>query len=292
MSRVSANGIELAYEQFGRDEDPAVILIMGFNMALTAWPEGFCRRLVEGGYRVIRFDNRDVGQSSRLTQLGEPAFATSIRRRVLGLRVAPPYTLDDMAADTIGLMDALDIQQAHLVGISMGGMIAQIMALEHADRVASMALLMTHSGSMKYLFPTPELARVMLHQPGPDLESQIAYGLRFWAVLAGPDYPPDPAQLTQAITEAFHRAGAPHGRKRQFAAIMAARDRRHRLAGLDLPVSVIHGSRDPMIRPQAGERLAAAIPGASFHLVQGLGHDLPPALWSTLCGHVLGNLQR
>ncbi len=292
MALVTANGIEIEYEAFGDRDHPCLLLVMGFNMPLNAWPEPFCRRLAGAGYWVVRFDNRDVGMSSRLDHLGRPRIVPVALKRLCGLIPRTPYTLDDMAADTLGLLDALGVARCHLVGISMGGMIAQLLATAHPERLLSLGLLMTSRGARRHLFPSPRLLPLAWRQPGPDLASQLRYGLAFWRAVAGAHYPPDDAVVKAQIEDAARRTRGPHGRERQLAALIAAPDRRRALERVRLPVTVVHGTADPLIPAAAGAAVARAIPGAHLELIEGLGHYLPEALWPRLIGALLENCAR
>ena len=258
MPQAHANGIELEYESLGDDHAPPMVLIMGLGSQMIVWPDELCRLLVARGFRVIRFDNRDVGLSTK------PAL---------------PYSLDDMADDTAALLDALDLPSAHVVGASMGGFIAQLVALRHPRRVRSLGIIMSSTGARDVGHPAPDILPMLL-QPLPleraaHVESRLAIARR----LSSTVYPFDEPRLRALIGAAFDRCCFPLGGQRQLAAVMGSADRTARLAEVRVPTLVIHGTDDPIVHPSGGEALARAIPGATLSLFPGMGHDLPAALW-------------
>lgn len=276
MPRAQLDNLHLEYEVLGDPDDPPVVLIMGFGMQLIAWPDPFCDQLIERGLRVIRFDNRDIGLSSRLKHLGQPRPGALIARRSLGLPVNPPYPLSAMADDTVGLLDYLAIPRAHIVGASMGGMIAQLVAIRRPDRAASLCSIMSTTGQLRYGWPRPDIMRLMLHSPGPTLEERIRHGVRFWRAIGSPGDVPSEDEVRELVTAFYRRSSDLSGFWRQFAAIVAEKSRVPLLRRLRLPALVIHGDSDPLIRPAAGVATAHAIPGAALHILPGMGHDLRP----------------
>jgi len=280
-----ANGIDLAYDSFGDEADEAILLIAGLGTQMIRWTVPFCEHLASHGYRVIRFDNRDAGWSTHLLHVAPPDFGALAAALMAGERPAVPYTLEDLAADAIGLLDYLSIDRAHVVGRSMGGMIAQIMASEHPDRVLSLTSIMSSTGNPALPQAAPD-AMAMMMRPAPDpaadevgfLEHRIAFARR----IAGTGQPFDESAHRRLILEETRREHDPAGAARQIAAIAAGGDRRARLATISAPTLVIHGAEDPLFPPVCGKDTAASIPGADLLVIEGMGHDLPPALYGTL----------
>ncbi|HET7775595.1 MAG TPA: alpha/beta fold hydrolase [Azospira sp.] len=276
MARASVNGVELEYLEQGPAAGPAVLLVMGLGVPLTRWPETLCDALAARGYRVLRFDNRDCGRSTHLDGAPVPDLAAALR----GAPLTVPYTLGDMAADGIGLLDHLGIPRAHVVGASMGGAIAQLMAAACPQRLLSLTSLMASSGHPGLPLPTPA-ASAALFAPLPrqrDEETIVADGMARYRAVASPAYPVQENWLEELLREEYRRGFNPKGVARQLAAIVADGDRRARLASIRVPALVLHGAADPLIPPACGQDVAAHIPGARLHLVDGMGHDLPPQL--------------
>ncbi len=274
-----ANGLRLAYEEFGDAKHPAVVLIMGLGTQMIAWPDAFCEQLVEHNLRVIRFDNRDIGLSEQIqTNINVNPIAMLARQK-LGLKVKAPYSLHDMASDAIGVLDALDIEKAHWVGASMGGMIAQICAAEHPDRSLSLTSIMSSSGSPDLPAAKPRVIWQLITRPSPDQEdAYLAHALKTWAMIGSPDYPASKDELTERILRTVRRAHSPKGFAHQMAAIVKTGDRRPLLRRINLPVSVIHGKQDVLVPVEAGQDTANNIHNAQLHLIEGMGHDLPKQL--------------
>ena len=282
------NDITLEYESFGSPDAPAILLIMGLGAQMLRCNIEICDGLVDAGYRVIRFDNRDCGLSTRFDDALIPAVGDIITALKNGRAPAVPYTLDDMATDCIGLLDALGIKVAHVVGISMGGAIAQLIAAHHADRVLSLTCLMASSGHLTLPGPTPEAAAA-LFAPLPrerSRDSIVADGIRRFRVVASPDYPSDDVWLQQLFVREFDRGFYPAGVARQLAAIVANGDRRPLLTTIRVPTLVLHGAEDPLIPAACGEDIARHVPGARLHIIPGMGHDLPLALTDELVGTI------
>lgn len=273
--RIAANGIDIAYESFGKPDDQPIILIQGTGEPLTGWPIDFCRRLAENGYRVIRFDNRDTGLSTHLDSLGPPDWA-KLAPFVKKCDPAPlPYTLTDMARDVIGLMDGLNIDQAHVVGVSMGGAIAQLMAINHPTRVLTMATIAASSGDPNLPEGTP-LARQVMSMPPlstTDKETQVRYLVNVYRALGSID---DDASLRERALFHVNRAWYPEGTARQMAARMIADncDRRNDLEKIQVPTVVIHGDLDSLVSPEAANQIATAIKGSGLYIINGMGNDL------------------
>jgi proline iminopeptidase len=281
MPFAHANGLSLAYEVEGEVGASPLVLVMGLGMPLVFWPDAFVAGLVARGFRIVRFDNRDAGQSTRLAGRGPVNFGTAIARGLVGLPVNAPYRLADMADDTVGLLDALDIERAHVVGVSMGGMIAQTVAARHAERVASLVSIMSSSGNRRVALARPRALRAILSRPeDPSREDKvIAHMMRVFGIIGSPGYPIDPALLRHSCERVFARGYYPAGTARQLLAIVASGDRRRELARITAPTLVIHGREDPLVRVAAGIDTARHIPGAKLMIIEGMGHDLPPALF-------------
>ena len=274
MPRVKANRLEFEYDTFGEAGDPPLLLIMGLGAQMISWDEEFCGLLAGRGFRVVRFDNRDTGLSTSLDHLGTPSpFAV-----VEGSR-PPPYTLEDMADDSAAFLEALGIEAAHLVGASMGGFIAQLVAIRHRQRVLSLTSIMSAPGGLMDNVPaTPEATEALLTPPPPEREAMIAHGVWVSSRICGPEHF-DPEESRRRRARAIDRAVNTAGTARQFAAIAAARSRVEALRQLDVPALVVHGEADPLVPVENGRRTADAIPGARLLLLPTMGHDLPEPYW-------------
>lgn len=270
----------------------AVLLIMGMGMQLTAWPQTLVDGLLRGGYRVIRFDNRDAGLSQTFDGARTPSLARAFFRLQLGLPLRVPYTLADMAADTLGLLDALQLPRAHVLGVSMGGMIAQRLALAAPERVHSLTSIMSSSGARGLPGPRPQVLRLLMQRPRADAgEAALAHYVQLLQALGGPAYPRPLAQLRRDAAAALARAWHPQGAKRQMLAVAADTTRARELPRLRLPTLVVHGRDDPLLPLACGEDTARRIPGARLQVVDGMGHDLPPALVPVLMPLLLQHLE-
>jgi len=288
MARVRANGIDIEYESFGRDGDPAVLLIMGFAAQLTMWQTAFCEQLAAKGFRVIRFDNRDIGLSTHLSGLPAPIPAELMAKRMSGQPVEVPYQLDDMAADAAALLKALGIRRAHIAGASMGGMIAQLVAINHPDVTKSLISIMSTTGRPDLPPAKPEAMAALMTPPASDSRAdRIAAGLNVVKVLGSPAYPGTESELLESVSAAVDRA--PYdaaGVMRQMAAIIAAPPRNDALKALRCPAMVLHGADDPIIPVEAGKDTAASITGAQLVIVPGMAHDFTNALVPVYLKHV------
>lgn len=285
MDIVKANKIELAYDSFGNDEDATILLIAGLGTQMIRWTAPFCMALAAQGYRVIRFDNRDTGYSTHFRQCAPPDFSALAAALMVGQKPDVPYTLYDMAADAVGLLDALDIGRVHVVGRSMGGMIAQIMASEHPERVLSLTSIMSSTGNPALPQAAPDVMAMMMRptpDPFTDETGFLGQSLAFARRIAGTGHPFDDEAQRVLVLEEVDRAYDPGGTGRQIAAMAVTGDRRARLATITTPTLVIHGVDDPLILPACGQDTAASIPNADLMLLDGMGHDLPPALYQTL----------
>ncbi|HLK40785.1 MAG TPA: alpha/beta hydrolase [Polyangiaceae bacterium] len=285
--RVPANGIELEYESFGRADDPAMVLIMGFAEQLLGYDADFCERLAAEGFRVIRFDNRDVGLSTHLDAATRP----KIPAILAGDTSTVAYSIDDMAEDTAGLIRTLGPAPAHLVGVSMGGMIAQSLATRHPAIVRSLTSIMSTTGARNVGQPGAALP-LLMRRPPTERAAFVEHGLETWRALGSPGFPFDEARARARVGAAFDRSFYPPGAARQLAAILSQRDRTLDLGRLRIPATVIHGVDDPLVQVSGGEATARAIPGANLILIPGMGHDLPEALWPRLIGAIVETARR
>ena len=274
MPSARVGELELAYEEDG--DGAPLLLVMGIGAQMVLWDERLVGALTARGFRVIRFDNRDVGGSTRLDHLPVPKPIPTMARSLLGLPVPAPYTLSDMASDAAGLLDALGIARAHVLGVSMGGMIAQHLAIEHPSRVASLTSIMSSPGGR--FLPKPRAMRALLRPMGKTVEEAEARFLDVWAAIGSPAYPADPDRLRKNARASFARGASPRGFLRQLAAIGASGDRTARLRGVRTPALVIHGREDPLIPVRAGRATARALRHARYLELAGMGHDLPVAL--------------
>ena len=276
MAQAQANGITIEYEDYGDASAPAVLLIMGLGAQLVRWPIELVDDLVACGYRVIRFDNRDVGLSSKFDRGGTPKIVWTAMIQQFGRTPPVPYTLQDMAADAVGLLDALGIDAAHIVGASMGGMIAQLVAASWPDRTLSLTSIMSTTGRSDCSRPTMRATSVLLRHPrSDDLEAIVAHGTLAANVVGG-RFPMEDAFLAERIRSETLRNRHPAGFVRQMAAIIADGDRSQRLSRITAPTLVIHGSDDPLVPVSGGRETARAIPGARLLEIDGMGHTLPP----------------
>lgn len=277
--------VTLCYEELGEGRGEPLLLVMGLGMQLIAWDDEFCAQLTQRGFRVIRFDNRDVGLSSKLA-----GRRVNLAAGLVGLTRSAAYTLDDMAADTVGLLDHLRIERAHLVGVSLGGMISQQVAALYPDRVASLTSIMSGTGRRKASrMPRPSVLGTLFRSPPSSREGYIEDIVGLFRRIGSPAYPADLDRLRELAGRSFDRSFYPAGTARQLMAVMASGNRTPGLRSVTAPSLVIHGTADRLIPPQAGRDTAAAIPGARLELIAGMGHDLPPQLWPRFAGLIETN---
>ena len=277
MPVANANGIEIAYESFGPEDRETVLLIMGLGAQLTQWPIELCEALVTRGYRVVRFDNRDVGLSSRIERGPLTPFPIALASVMAGKPSFVPYTLGDMAADAIGLLDQLGIARAHIVGASLGGMIAQLIAADYPERTLSLTSIMSTSGNPLLPLPRPQVIGLFM-SPAPSAlnrEAVISRGIKTYQTLGSPGFPTDQDTLRAWVMRDAARAYYPIGVMRQMAAVMTNGDRRPKLRKIRVPTVVLHGKDDPLVPVEAGRDTAANIQGAELRIVPGMGHDIP-----------------
>jgi pimeloyl-ACP methyl ester carboxylesterase len=275
----TANGIEIAYETLGDPSDPALLLVMGLGAQMISWDDEWCQGLVDRGFYVIRYDNRDVGLSTKVP-VDEGVDAAEIVAGLLGGTLSDaPYLLDDMAADGIGLLDALGIERAHVVGASMGGMIAQAIAIAAPHRVASLTSIMSTTGDPDVGQPSPDVLPLLLAPTPTEREAYIADAVEGSRAISSPEHF-DADRAANLAARAYDRCFYPRGVVNQLVAIVASPSRSDGLRQLDLPALVVHGTEDPLVTPSGGERTAEVIPGAELLMLEGMGHDLPTYYWA------------
>src|ERR1700676_2889512 len=274
-----ANGIDLCYEIFGDPAAEPVLLIMGLGAQMVHWDDDFRRQLAARGFRVVRFDNRDIGQSSKLSGGKRLTALEMLKLRFLKIPIQAPYRLHDMAEDTVGLMDVLGIKSAHLVGASMGGMIAQEIAISFPQRVRSLTSIMSTTGDPKVPPPTREASAMLMAPPPATKEEYFERFAQTWKILRVGSFPQDEALDRARAERTFERGLNPAGVGRQPRAILASGSRKERLRAVKAPTLVIHGTVDPLVRPEGGKDTAASIPGAKLLMIEGMGHALPIPMW-------------
>jgi pimeloyl-ACP methyl ester carboxylesterase len=287
MPSTRANGITLEYESIGDPGRPVLLLVAGLGAQLISWDDELVKMLVDRGFRVVRYDNRDVGRSTWFDDAGVPNALD-----VLSGAATAPYVIADMADDAAGLLEALGISQAHVIGVSMGGMIAQSLAIRHPDMVATLTSIMSTTGDPTVGAPHDDAVQLLLADPPADRDGAIAAALAGWRVVGSPAYPADEARLAAAAGAAYDRAWHPEGTARQLVAVLASPDRTPELRRLRVPTLVVHGDADPLIDPSGGEATARAIPGAELWMLRGVGHDLPSQLFSDLADRLAAHCGR
>ena len=289
MPQIAANGVSLEYETYGDPAAPPLLLVMGLGAQLTLWPIELVEALVARGYYVIRYDNRDIGLSTKFTHAQVPDMPALMMALMSGKPPALPYTLTDMADDAAALLTALGIDQAHVVGASMGGMIAQLVAVRHPARVLSLTSIMSTTGNPMLPPARPEAMGPLMERPTTaELGDVLALGLRIARAIGSPGYPAPEARLRDRIARDFNRSFHPTGAGRQMAAILADGDRRDRLKTITTPTLVIHGEDDPLVPVEGGRDTAATIPGAKLLIIAGMGHDLPVELVKQVADAIAG----
>jgi len=284
MPSLNANGIRIAFDTAGDPKAPPLLLIAGLGLQMGAWPEDFVDGLVELGFYVIRFDNRDCGLSTKFEQAGTPSLGLAWLKSLLRLPLKSPYRLEDMADDAIGVLSALGIARAHVVGASMGGMIAQLMAAKFPSRVLSLTSIMSSSGRRGLPGPAPALRRALLKRPrgATDIDAAIEHTVRMFQLMGSPAYPTPEKHLRKRVGRAMRRNCCPGGVARQLMAVAACGDRTPALRGIAAPTLVIHGAADALVPLACGVDTAQAIPGARLEVIEGMGHDLPGQLLERL----------
>ena len=288
--KIKANGIDIEVEDTG-GTGPVVVLIMGLGMQLVAWPLQLVDALVAAGYRVIRHDNRDIGLSQKFDDKGVPNLLWESIKLKLGVTLRPPYSLNDMALDTVGVIDTLGIAQAHIVGASMGGMIAQRVALAAPQRVLSLTSIKSTSGAKGLPTPKPAIIRALMASPkGREREAIMKHYVELLRVIGSPAYPMEESQVRERIMAGLNRSYAPMGTLRQMVSIAADTGRAKELSGVSTPTLVIHGRADPLVPFACGQDTAKRIPGARLFAIDGMGHDLPPEVIDLMLPSMLEHL--
>jgi pimeloyl-ACP methyl ester carboxylesterase len=279
MPSTRANGIQIEYETFGSSSDRPLLLVMGLGAQMILWDEAFCEELAGNGHFVVRYDNRDVGLSTKFDEHGAPNLLELMQRRVAGESVEAPYTLDDMADDAAGLLDALGLDTAHVCGASMGGMIAQTLAIRHPSRLRSLVSIMSTTGNPDLPPPTPEAMAVLMTPPPEDRDGNIERAVETWKVIGSASLPFDAERIRRRAARQYDRCFHPIGVSRQLAAITAHGSRVDALQSVAAPTLVIHGDADPLVPVEGGHDTARCVPGAELLLIEGMGHDLHPQIW-------------
>jgi len=286
--KIKANGIEIEVEDSGGEGRPVALLVMGLGMQLIGWPDDFVRALVDAGYRVVRHDNRDIGLSQGFDEAGAGNLLWQSVRQRIGLPARSAYSLQDMAKDSLGVLDALGIARAHVVGASMGGMIAQRLAASAPQRTASLVSIMSSSGARQLPGPRPDVTAALLRRPPSRTEAAlVAHGMRMVRLIQSPAYPEDDQAVAERLRRSMRRAYRPAGVVRQMLAIVADRSRAEMLPRIASPALVLHGEADTLVPIACGRDAAQRIPGARFVSIPGMGHDLPPPVVEILMQHIL-----
>jgi pimeloyl-ACP methyl ester carboxylesterase len=280
--------VELCYETYGDRDDPALLLIMGLGTQMIAWHEDFCRSLAERGFFVIRYDNRDVGRSTHFRDVPPPTVREILTSRPKHIA----YTLEDMADDGAGLLDHLGVEAAHIVGASMGGMIAQVFAVRHARRTLSMTSIMSTTGNRWKGQPALRAYPFFMAKPPKDKEQYVERLVKLFGVVGSPGFERDEDELRELASTSWDRGHDPTGLGRQLAAIISAEDRTPNLRRIEAPVLVIHGTKDKLVRKSGGKATAKAIPGSRLLMVSGMGHDLPRGAWPQITAAIVDNTAR
>lgn len=287
MARAKANGIEIEYETAGNRSDPALLMVMGLGAQLTIWPDALFEGLAKKGFFVIRYDNRDSGLSTGFDSWGLPNIPEAFGKLMRGEKVEAPYLLKDMAADAIGLLDALGIDRAHMVGASMGGMIVQLVAAQYPERTRSMVSIMSTSGRPGLPSGKPEALAMLTAQPeGPSREQRVRHSMKLRQVIAGSGYPIPEPELRAFVEKNVDRRWYPEGAARQYLSVIASGDRVEMLKKVKVPTLVLHGEEDPLLPVECGHDVARLVPGAKLETFAGWGHDLPDAFLPTLIDRI------
>jgi pimeloyl-ACP methyl ester carboxylesterase len=292
MAQITANGISIEYDTFGSESARPLLLVMGLGAQMTRWRPELCGMLADAGHFVIRFDNRDVGLSQKFDDAGVPDMAQIFMRAQSGEPVVAPYTLNDMADDAIGVLDALGIDRAHVCGASMGGMIVQAMAVRHGPRLRSMVSIMSSTGNPDLPSSTPEASAALLSPAGKTLDEVLDRSVSVNRVIGSPAYQDEPEAIRERARADFERCFYPVGVARQMAAIAACGNRRPHLAGVTTPTLVIHGKDDPLVPLAGGIDTHEAIPGSRLEVFEGMGHDLPEPLWPDIVSLISGHTEQ
>jgi pimeloyl-ACP methyl ester carboxylesterase len=292
MPVVDINNVSINYSQFGDATNPTILLIHGLGQPAAAWPGYFIDALLARGFSILTLDNRDMGKSQKLDELGIPNILNMIIRQRLGMKNTAPYALEDMMHDTRGLLEHLQLGPVHVVGASMGGMIAQLLAIHAPQHVASLTSVMSHTGNPKLKGPKLSVMKQLISKPKSwEFEDRLVFSMKTWRMIGSPAYPSTDDELRYYVTAILENGAHPPGTGRQMAAILAANDRRADLQKLQIPSLVIHGDADPLVRPQGGVETAESIPGAKLEMIAGMGHDLPEALSDTIADMIQQHIE-
>jgi pimeloyl-ACP methyl ester carboxylesterase len=293
MPVVKANGIQIEYDTFGEKSSPALLLIIGLGGQMIHWDEAFCESLAEKDFFVIRFDNRDTGLSTKFDEAGLPDIMGMVTAMMAGKSVVPPYTLEDMAEDTAGLLDALGIKRAHVCGMSMGGMIAQTLALRNPQRFLSLTSIYSTTGNPDLPQPRSDVAELLMTPTPLEREAAIEHSMKIFKTISGSGFPFDESWHRNILGRSYDRAFYPQGVIRQFAAILTQKNRKSALSSLSIPTLVVHGTDDPLVPIECGRDTAKAIPGSEFLSINGMGHDLPHGgAWPRIAEAMIRHIKR
>jgi pimeloyl-ACP methyl ester carboxylesterase len=292
MAKAKANKIELEYDTFGDASAQPLLLIMGLGSQMIIWPEEFCKSLAKEGFFVIRFDNRDIGLSTKFDAAGVQDIMKVFSAAQKGQPIKAPYTLNDMADDAVGLLDFLKIKKVHVCGASMGGMIAQTIAIRHPSRILSLTSIMSSTGDPNLPQPKPEAMQALIVPPPKKKEAYIKHAVKMWRILYGSGFPYDEKLRAEIAEKAYDRSFYPDGMNRQTVAIMASGSRKDALKSVKVPTLVIHGGDDPLVSPEAGKDTAASIPNSELLIIDGMGHSLPPEVWSRIIKAISANAKK
>ena len=289
MPRAKANNIEIEYETFGSASDKPMLLVNGLGSQMINWDEDFIQLLVDRGFYVIRFDNRDVGLSTKCEDAGEPNLMQSMMALQAGQPVESPYSLNDMADDAVGLLDALNIEKAHICGVSMGGMIVQTITIRHPSRVLSLTSIMSTTGNPDLPQASPEVGQALITPVAPERDAVIENAVKVGRMIYGSGFPYDEAKGRKLAGMAFDRCFYPTGFARHLLAIMTHGNRKPKLGSVKVPTLVIHGSDDPLVLIEGGKDTHDAIPGSELIIIEGMGHSLPPETWTQITDAIKAN---
>lgn len=292
MSKVEANGVRIEYDTFGDKSSPPVLLIIGLGGQMIDWDNELCEALAAKGLYVIRFDNRDSGLSTKFGGAGVPDIMEAFAANLQGTPIEAPYTLDDMADDAAGLLEALGIEKAHICGMSMGGMIAQTIVIRHPQRVLSLVSIYSSTGNPELPQPKPEILQILITPPPNEREAAIEFTVKVFKTIAGTGFPFDEVWLRSQAARRYDRSFYPEGVARQLVAVLSHGNRKAALASIGVPTLIIHGNEDPLVPLEAGKDTADAIPGSRLIIIKGMGHDLPhkgawPQIMDAVSEHVL-----
>ena len=295
MPKAKANNIEIEYDTFGDSSSKPLLLVMGLGVQMIGWREEFCERLVDKGFYVIRYDNRDVGLSTKIEEGGtfdNKDIIKAINLRMKGEEVQAPYKIEDMADDAIGLLDALNVDKAHICGASMGGMIVQEIAIKYPSRVLSLTSIMSTTGRDDLPQPKPEALKILMTPVPEERDAYIEYSVNMWRVLNGSGFPYDEAEIREMAAKGYDRSFYPQGVNKQLVGIFASESRETRLASVKVPALVIHGGDDPLVPLEGGKDTAESIPGAELLIIEGMGHELPPEAWPQIIDAISANADK